>query len=328
MSSVSLRAALPAITGILVAVAGCQAPGPTEGGLSPSMSPTAGPLSIAALQSGPHLVFQNVKRDRDYAKVSLAQLDAPDGPRLATNLVCERVSYSAGHGLCLAAHHSGGSTYTAEVFGPEFELGASIPLQGSPTLASVSADGRYGAATVFLPTQTDEDVLPTRTMIIDMAAGTRVADLNEFAVTRDGDDFKAADFQFAGVTFTADSDRFFASLRTGGNTYLVAGTISERRMQVLRQNVSSPSISMDQKRLAFAKVISTIGPTFRLFALDLATMAETALAEDRSIDDQVVWLDNSRVIYGRGADTWSAAADGSGEPTIFMHDALSPAVVR
>jgi hypothetical protein len=99
-------------------------------------------------------------------------------------------------------------------------------------------------------------------------------------------------------------------------------------MEAIRQNVSAPSLSPDQTRIVFAKIISTIGPTFRLTVLDLATMTETPLAEQTSVEEQVVWLDDSRVLYGRGTDIWSVPADGTGEPVVFVHDALSPAVVR
>jgi uncharacterized repeat protein (TIGR01451 family) len=57
-------------------------------------------------------------------------------------------------------------------------------------------------------------------------------------------------------------------------------------------------------------------------------MKETPLAETRSIDDQIEWLDDDRVLYGDGWHLWSMPADGSGTPRRFMSDANSPAVVR
>ena len=57
-------------------------------------------------------------------------------------------------------------------------------------------------------------------------------------------------------------------------------------------------------------------------------MAETPLAETRSIDDQPEWLDDDTILYGLATDTWSVAADGTGQPRPFMFGALSPAVVR
>ena len=57
-------------------------------------------------------------------------------------------------------------------------------------------------------------------------------------------------------------------------------------------------------------------------------MEQTALAETRNIDDQVEWLDDENVLYGDGQDIWSVPSDGTGTPTLFIAQALSPAVVR
>jgi uncharacterized repeat protein (TIGR01451 family) len=62
--------------------------------------------------------------------------------------------------------------------------------------------------------------------------------------------------------------------------------------------------------------------------LDLATMRETALAEPRSIDDQIEWLDNRQVLYGDGGAIWVADADGTGAPRKFLSQATSPSVLR
>jgi hypothetical protein len=62
--------------------------------------------------------------------------------------------------------------------------------------------------------------------------------------------------------------------------------------------------------------------------LDLASGRETPLAETRSVDDQVEWLDDGRILYGLQGDIWVVPADGSGTPQVYLADALSPAVVR
>ena len=45
-------------------------------------------------------------------------------------------------------------------------------------------------------------------------------------------------------------------------------------------------------------------------------------------DDQVEWLDDKRILYGVGPDTWVVPADGRGPPRRFISKGLSPAVVR
>ena len=57
-------------------------------------------------------------------------------------------------------------------------------------------------------------------------------------------------------------------------------------------------------------------------------MSETPLAELRSIDDQIEWLDDRQVLYGDGSTIWVAAADGTGEPRKFLSQAASPTVLR
>ena len=62
--------------------------------------------------------------------------------------------------------------------------------------------------------------------------------------------------------------------------------------------------------------------------LDLATGADVALAETRSVDDQLEWLDDRNLLYHAGNDIWTVPADGSGTPRVYVKHADSPAVVR
>jgi hypothetical protein len=66
-------------------------------------------------------------------------------------------------------------------------------------------------------------------------------------------------------------------------------------------------------------------------------MQETPLAEKRSVDDQLEWLDNERVLYsvsdnpgGSSATTnvWRVDIGGRNPPELFLAKAYSPAVVR
>jgi Tol biopolymer transport system component len=152
-----------------------------------------------------------------------------------------------------------------------------------------------------------------------------LANLEKFDVTRDGKPFKAIDFNFWGVTFTRDERRFYATLSTGGEFYLVEGDIASRQARVIAEGVECPSLSPDEKRIAFKR---RQGNDWRLHVLDLETKREVALAETRSVDDQVEWLDDDRILYGLIQDVWVVRADGSGVPRIYIPNALSPAVVR
>ena len=48
----------------------------------------------------------------------------------------------------------------------------------------------------------------------------------------------------------------------------------------------------------------------------------------RLVDDQAEWLDDETVLYGLpDGRIWAQPADGSGEPRVFLENALSPAVI-
>jgi hypothetical protein len=179
----------------------------------------------------------------------------------------------------------------------------------------------------------------TETTILDAESGTVVGTLEQFAVIRDGVRVQAPDYNFWGVTFARDSNRYFATLGTAGKTYLVEGDVAARQMRVLREGVECPSLSPDNTRLAFKKQVGTGGRIhWQVAVLDLATMHETPLAsEPRNVDDQVEWLDDGHVVYGlpreaspptAATDVWVLAADGSGAPQRLVGQAWSPAVLR
>jgi hypothetical protein len=289
---------------------------------------TLTPAARAALASlrGPerHVVFQHVRRDRDYARIAVASTATP-GRRTVAGRVCERVYFAAGRGLCLARAAGIGARYDALLLGPQLDVRARIELPGIVSRARISPDGRYGAATGFVTGHSYRDKgFSTATVLLDMASGSTVTDLETFTVTRGNRTIDSVDFNFWGVTFARDGDRFYATLGTAGKTYLVEGSVRTRRMRVLHEGVECPSLSPDGTRVAYKE---RAGDAWRLSVLHLGTMRETPLAETRSVDDQAEWLDDSHVLYGLAGDVWQVRADGRGRPNRFLDDALSPAVV-
>jgi hypothetical protein len=296
---------------------------------------TAAPAVVQGTQREPHVLFRTW-RPPSQGMLGLSELDSPEGSRRATALDCERVDFAAGKGICLGSGKSLISPYSAVLLNADLEAQKEVSLAGAPSRARISPDGRLAAVTVF---QTGHSYavfggFSTLTTIIDMTSGEALYDLEEFTVTRDGKRIHAADFNFWGITFTRDPGHFYATLQTGGQTFLIEGDARSRRARVLRENVECPSLSPDGTRLVFKKRLGGAGPTdWQLSVLNLVTGEEHPLAETRSVDDQAEWLDNDRVLYAMPADhanlpdVWSVPADGTGAPRLFLAQAESPAVV-
>jgi hypothetical protein len=262
-------------------------------------------------------------------QVAVAPVDGRE--RTFEPLSCDRVYFTSGRGLCIARQKGLTAGFGAKIFGPDMRVEHELALDGAPSRARVSPDGRYGTVTMFVTghSYAAAGSFSTTTTLIDMARGEKIAELEDFTVTRDGRQVTAVDVNYWGVTFARnDSDHFYATLATGGKTYLIEGSISRRIAHVIHENVECPSLSPDGTRVAYKwRTVSSERP-WRLSVLDLSTMRETRLAETRTIDDQAEWLDDGRVLYGLDDQVWVVPADGSGAPERFLTTADSPAVVR
>ena len=324
--------------------------------LPESTDPT---VPVSALEDEPHLLLRSTALDRNYGLVELAAIDQPTSPAAVTSLKCDRVDFNVDRGICLIRDLQGVATTTrAIVFDSQFRPVKTVDLAGYPSRTKVSPDGRWGATTTFVNGDSYATLgsFSVRTDIIDLHEGDIAFDLEKLTVRRDGEVFQNPDFNFWGVTFASDGRTFYATLGTGGGTYLVKGDLVTREATVVRPDVECPSLSPDNRLIAFKKRLTGSGQvgTWRLSVLDLATMSERPLAEGRNVDDQAAWLDDHTVLYGlisdpdqaaeiqRGTpglspllsgaglatDTWTVPADGSGEPQMLRPGSWSTSVVR
>lgn len=291
--------------------------------------------AIASVPAAPFVLFRDLSPGAQYGRIAVAPLPVVAGAaRLVAPLSCERVHYAAGWGVCMVTDETHLPVrYVAYVFDRFFQRQKEIPLTGPPIRARVSPDGRRAALTVFETGHSYADqAFSTRTIVIDTATGRRLADLEDFAVQKDGAPLKSADFNFWGVTFARDGDHFFATLKTHGERYLLKGSIDTRQAVVVRGDVECPSLSPDGTLVAFKKPIArTLG--WRLYVLDLATGAEHPLNQVRpSVDDQVDWFDAAHVVYHdsapEGTGVWVLSVDGVTPPRLLLPNAYSPAVQR
>uniref|UniRef100_UPI001040EBDE TolB family protein n=1 Tax=Actinomadura roseirufa TaxID=2094049 RepID=UPI001040EBDE len=261
-----------------------------------------------------------------------AAVPAPSA-RTISGLSCVRVHAAGGTGVCLTVERAARAQTYAIVLDGQGRRSHLFPIEGVPSRAQVSADGRMISWTTFVEGHDYQSKnLSTRTGVFDRRTGRLWLDLERFRLFRDGRRVWAADVNYWGVTFTRDDDRFYATVRTKDVTYLVEGRVGDRTMRTLRTNVECPSLSPDGTRLAFKKATGDPSRPWRLHVLDLRTMRETPLAEPASVDDQAVWIDDRTVGYGRlragGTDVWTVPADGSGAPRLLLPDAFSPAAIH
>jgi hypothetical protein len=288
-------------------------------------------LVDARAQDRPVILAREVEPGRAGADGQLAVTGSRAGGRTLEPLRCARVYYAAGRGICLARSGGLAGGYDVEIFDDRFRVRGTVSVAGIPSRARVSPDGRYGSVTLFVTghAYADAGAFSTQTTLLDMRRAAKLADLEQFTVMRGEHRITAVDVNFWGVTFDpSDMDRFYATLATGGRTYLIQGSVSKRTAHVLHENVECPSLSPDGTRIAFKRRTGSAATPWRLTVLDLKTMREMSLAETRSVDDQAEWLDNHHVLYQLGADTWVVPADGGGHPTRLLRGAASPAVVR
>ncbi|WP_405810840.1 TolB-like translocation protein [Streptomyces sp. NBC_00210] len=299
-----------------------QAGGPPVRTGTVSLRPTAArQLLVRNLAWGSH---------RD--EIATVPADRPQGPRTVSGVKCLRFHAAAGTGICLKAVHGAlVDTYRAVVLDSHLHELHHFPAAGIPSRARVSPSGHLVAWTVFVSGDSYAGTaFSTRTAIVDTRTWTIDDTLETFAVTKDGRPYRASDINVWGVTF-ADDARFYATLATGGRTYLVRGDVTTRTLTTLHQNVECPSLSPDGTRIAYKKRIPGASPDapWRLYVLDLRSMAETATAEQRNIDDQALWADDSTLLYALpgdyGSDLWTVPADGTGRARRLMTSALAPA---
>jgi hypothetical protein len=289
--------------------------------------------SVAVIDP-PFVMFRTLSPKDLHGHVAMARASAADSTRYVSSLACSRVAYAAGSGICLVEEPAGTEVkHAAYIFDRGFRQAMRIELSGIPTRARVSPDGRRAAITVYgeehLPN--GEERLAISSFIVDVASGDAV-NLRKFSIDNSGGPILEGPLDFSSVAFAHDSNRFFATLATTNERYIVAGTLDDRRLTVLATGLASEALSPDDTRLAVKKRVGDRG-RWQLMVFDLAARSTQPLNQgDRSVDDQVEWLDGEHVVYHdateQGTNLWVLSTDGVTPPRVLIPDAYSPSVAH
>jgi len=302
-------------------------------------TPSAVTTTDAGGLTGPdRIVFRNTASGEGYGHVASVPLDDPTAARAVSGIACDRVDATVAEVSCLRTVRGITPLYTGTLYGADGAQLSEWPLSGIPSRTRISADGAMIATTAFVTGHSYATIGFSTETTIHSPDGSDLGNLEDWTLTIDGAASAPVDRNYWGITF-ADGDAFYATvgMTTQGVTYLVKGSLSERSLTSLAENVECPSLSPDGTRIAFKRVTAGSGPTVHWTpaVYDLETGAITLLPEQRPIDDQIGWLDDDTILYGMPRedavgdyDVWALAADASGKPSVFIEHAWSPAVVR
>lgn len=291
---------------------------------------------LQRVRSRSHVLFVE-PRGVDRPRIAFAPLDATErasipGGRVVTSIEAERV-YAAGARLvCLGPHPAADGTneHGAFVLDASLAIERRIPLAGVPSRVRASRDGSIAAVTTFVTGDSYAGAgFSTRTWVFDLAGELAPADVERWPYVHGGMPIDSPDLNLWGVTFADPPTRCYATARSGGVVRLLEIDVAARTGHTVRARVECPSLAPDGKRIAFKTSTETMPVQWRLAVLDLATTAEHRIAgEERSVDDQVEWLDDRRVLYAIGSDVWVVGVDDAEPARLFLADARSPCVVR
>ena len=290
----------------------------------------------AAFADEPRIVFRNTAIGPDYGLVSTVSLADPGGARAVTDLVCDRIDVVATGGSCLQSDRGVVTRYRWLDLDADLDVVDDSPLSGMPSRTRLSPDGSMVASTVFVAGHSYTQVGFSTATVVREVGGDSWGNLERFQLIQDGTNVSPADRNVWGVTFEPTGSGFYATVETGGTPYLVHGDLAERTLTTVRAGAECPALSPDGTRVAYKKNIGKGEVHWAVAVLDLASGTERVLdREERSIDDQLQWLDDDSLLYALPrdddpgvTDVWELAADGSAAPRLLIEQAWSPAVVN
>lgn len=298
---------------------------------------TTGASAAALLESmpeGDRIVFRNTAMGEGYGALAAVALDSPAGQRALTGMVCDRVAERAGLISCMKTQRGIPTTFENEVFDDEGNLLETLALPGVPSRTRIS-DGGLIATTSFVTGHSYAAGSFSTETTVTKQDGSGFGNLEDFTMHVDGKELTAVDRNVWGVSF-ASEDEFYVTVASGGETWLMQGSFSERTLTSVIENAECPSVSPDRTRVAYKKRTgSGASVHWDIAVLDLNSGKETVIGLRDGFDDQLEWLDDEHLLFGvprAGAvgdsDVYIIDAKADAEPSVLIEHAWSPSVVR
>lgn len=302
---------------------------------TPSEATTVISHTPATIHAG-SIAFRNTADGQGYGLVAIVPLSDPQGPRQLTDVACDRVSAASGIASCLHTDRGVVTTFAASQYDMNWNATTSWPLAGVPSRTRISPDGSLISTTAFVTGHAYAVTGFSTQTEIRSSAGADYGNIEDFATTVNGEQLVAADRNIWGVTFADNDNTFYATIASGGNTWLARGDLTARSLTAIADAVECPALSPDGTRIAFKKRVSDAPvASWSIAILTLSDGTVQDLPESRNVDDQPEWLDDDTVLYGMpretaigDSDVWSIAADGASDPMLFIEHAWSPTVLR
>ncbi|KUM38955.1 WD40 repeat domain-containing protein [Arthrobacter sp. EpRS71] len=329
--------ALLAVTALVLVAAGIYAVGAYQRfEESRNAVSSVGVTASQPLPAGSFVLFRNTASGQGYGNAATVPLSAPGGSRAVSGQECDRVYGTRDKVVCLKTNRGLVTAFDAVVLDRNWDRERTWPVPGIPSRTRMSADGSMIATTVFVSGHSYATSGFSTATEISLPDGTS-GNLEDFALMVNGERLLATDRNIWGVTFApGQSDVFYATAASSGRIWLVRGSLSAKTLTAIHDNVECPSISPDGQRIAYKKNDGgALAAHWNVAVLDLATGQEIVLAERRSVDDQIEWLDNHNLLYGLADEStdgdsniWKLGTAPGSQPSLFIAHAWSPSVVR
>lgn len=278
------------------------------------------------------VLFRNTATGTGYGMLAAVDMNDPSGARTLTQTACDRVYAAAGLVSCLRTVRGVPTTFETDILELDGQILDTAPLPGVPSRTRVSPGGLV-ATTAFVTGHSYATNSFSTETTIRGADGTDYGNLENYTMTVDGQELTAVDRNVWGVTFESD-DKFYATAASGGKTWLMHGSISNRSMTSVLENAECPSISPQRDKVAYKKRSTKLGIVhWDIAVLDLKSMEEIVIPLDEGYDDQIEWLDDQTMIFGLpragtvgDSDIYSIKTDAKALPELFIEHAWSPSV--